>query len=199
MDGLGILVALAGQVFRGLVIGFAYIKRGGRKKRLMAERLVREGFFAHVRNPMYLGNLLIIFGLMLIANSRWWYALAFPGFVCAYVAIVLAEEDFLADKFGTEYKEYCERVRRFRPSLTGLRESLKPFAFDWKRVIQKEYGVAFTWLSMTLFLLIWERWKHFGYAAQSTEIQRLLWFFLPLCLGYLLARWLKKTKRLGGF
>src|SRR5262245_42516818 len=75
MDGLGIVMALIGQALRVLVIGFAYIKRGGRKKRIVADTLVRTGFFAHSRNPLYLGNLLILLGLILIANCRWWYLL----------------------------------------------------------------------------------------------------------------------------
>jgi len=83
------------------------------------------------------------------------------------------------------------------PNFTGLRHSLRSFVFDWKRVIQKEYGSTFTWVSMTLLLLIWEQWERFGYAARRAEIHRLLWCFPPLCLAYLVARWLKKTGRLG--
>ncbi len=198
LDGLGIVVALTGQVLRVLVIGFAYIKRGGYRKRIAADKLVREGFFAHSRNPLYLGNLLILFGLILIANNRWWHLLAFPGFLLTYGAIILAEEDFLTEKFGKEYAEYCRQVNRLVPNFTGLRHSLRSFVFDWKRVIQKEYGSTFTWVSMTLLLLIWEQWERFGYAARRAEIHRLLWCFPPLCLAYLVARWLKKTGRLGG-
>jgi protein-S-isoprenylcysteine O-methyltransferase Ste14 len=198
LDGIGIVVALTGQVLRVLVIGFAYIKRGGYRKRIAADKLVREGFFAHSRNPLYLGNLLILFGLVLIANNRWWYLLAFPAFLLAYRAIIMAEEDFLTQKFGREYEEYCLQVNRLIPHFTGLRQSLSAFVFDWKRVIQKEYGSTFTWMSMSVFLLIWERWKSFGYMARRAEIHSLLWCFPFLGMAYLVARWLKKTGRLGG-
>ncbi|MBI3797086.1 MAG: DUF1295 domain-containing protein [Deltaproteobacteria bacterium] len=198
LDGLGIVVALTGQFLRVLVIGFAYIKRGGYRKRIAADKLVRQGFFAHSRNPLYLGNLLILFGLVLIAHNRWWYLLAFPGFLLAYGAIIVAEEDFLTQKFGREYEEYCQQVNRLIPHFAGLRQSLSAFVFDWKRVIQKEYGSTFTWMSMSVFLLIWERWARFGYTARRTEIHRLLWCFALLGVAYLVARWLKKTGRLGG-
>ena len=52
---LGIAIALAGQTFRILVIGFAYIERGGKDGKVYAESLVQTGFYAHVRNPMYVG------------------------------------------------------------------------------------------------------------------------------------------------
>jgi protein-S-isoprenylcysteine O-methyltransferase Ste14 len=61
----GILILLLGQIFRIVVIGFAYIKRGGRGGKVFAESLVKTGFFAHVRNPMYVGNYLIIVGLVM--------------------------------------------------------------------------------------------------------------------------------------
>ncbi len=198
MDGVGVVVVLTGQVLRVLVIGFVPIKRGGNKKRIAADTLVREGFFAHSRNPLYLGNLLIILGFVLIANCRWWYLLVIPGFSLTYWAIILAEEEFLMQKFGKEYEEYCRQVNRLVPDFTGLCRSLNLLGFDWKRAIQKEYGTIFTCMSMTVFLLIWEKWKRFGYSARQAEVQRLLGIFLVLCLAYLVARVLKKTGRLGG-
>ncbi len=199
LDGLGIVVALIGQGCRILAIGSVdNIRRGGHRKRIAADTLIREGFFAHSRNPLYLGNLLILFGLILIANCRWWYLVAFPGFVLTYFALILAEEDFLTKKFGKEYEEYCRQVNRLVPNFTGLRHFLRSFVFDWKQMIQKEYGSTFAWMSMTLVLLLWEQWERFGYAARRVEINRLLWCFPPLCLAYLVARVLKKTGRLGG-
>src|SRR5262245_55356451 len=44
---LGIAVALAGQLLRALVIGLAYIRRGGRNRQVSADELVCEGIFAH--------------------------------------------------------------------------------------------------------------------------------------------------------
>jgi hypothetical protein len=38
----------------------AYIKRGGRKKRIAADHLVVDGIFAHVRHPLYVGNFLLL-------------------------------------------------------------------------------------------------------------------------------------------
>jgi protein-S-isoprenylcysteine O-methyltransferase Ste14 len=196
VDLLGLLVAAAGQTLRVLVIGYAYIVRGGSNKQLAAPKLVCEGFYAHSRNPMYVGNILLLTGLAIIYNSRWVYIVGLPVFLGGLLAIVRAEEHFLAAKFGGEYENYCQRVNRFLPNPRGLRATMRAMRFDWRRVLRKEYGTTFAWLSVALFLLIWERLVHFGYAARHTEIDRLLLCYVPLTIAYATVRWLKKHRRL---
>lgn len=193
MDLLGLMVATLGQGCRALAIGSAAnIRRGGREKRVAARNLISSGFFAHSRNPLYLGNILIFSGLTLIANSYGWYFIALPVTVSVYWALMLAEEDFLAQKFGEPYVLYRQAVNRFVPKLGGLRASLRACHFDWWRILHKEYGVACSWLSMVLGLLIWERWEHFGYAARYSEIQALALVFPFLGLGYVVLQLLKR-------
>jgi protein-S-isoprenylcysteine O-methyltransferase Ste14 len=195
-DAFGLVVAATGQALRGTVIGYAYIVRGGANKRLAAPKLVCEGFYAHSRNPMYLGNFLLLTGLAIIYNSRWVYGIGLPLYYGGLLSIVKAEESFLADKFGAEYEQYCRQTNRFFPRLRGLGATLSSMSFDWKRVLRKEYGTTFAWLSAALFLLIWERLHHFGYAAAATRINLLLAAYIPLIAAWATVRWLKKTHRL---
>src|SRR5262249_42495255 len=81
---LGLLVAGAGQLLRAVTIGLEYIIRGGRNRQVYAERLVQGGVFAHCRNPLYVGNFLIILGLGLAANSALFLVIAVPFFALAY-------------------------------------------------------------------------------------------------------------------
>src|SRR6185369_3584506 len=53
LDMLGLAIGLAGQGLRALVIGYKYVKRGGKGKKVYADTLVTEGFFNHSRNPLY--------------------------------------------------------------------------------------------------------------------------------------------------
>lgn len=196
VDALGLLVAATGQALRALVIGYAYIVRGGASKQLAAPKLVCEGFYAHSRNPMYVGNMLLLSGLAMIYNSRWVYVFGLPAFVAGLLAIIKAEEAFLATKFGPDYEDYCRRVNRFLPRLCGLRATMASMTFDWKRVLRKEYGTTCAWLSATLFLLVWERLVHFGYTARRDEINTLLLAYIPVVIAYAVIRWLKKSRRL---
>ena len=86
LDVAGAAIALAGQGLRMLTIGYEYVVRGGRHGRVYAEQLVQGGVFAHSRNPLYLGNLLMIVGLAVMVHSLPLYLAGIPLFVFVYAA-----------------------------------------------------------------------------------------------------------------
>jgi hypothetical protein len=192
MDLLGVAVAVAGQSFRAAVIGYAYIKRGGKHGQVYAARLVREGFFAHSRNPLYLGNLLVLLGLFIIHNNTWVYVLGLPFFGFAYRAIVAAEEAYLRQKFAAAYDDYCRRVPRWLPDLRGLSRSLEGFRFDRKRVIVKEYGSAYAWTATAVLLLAYEAVTRSDYTDELPRLTVLAILLALLTAGWAAARYMKK-------
>ena len=194
---LGALLALGGQALRILVIGFAYIIRGGRGGKVYAEDLVQTGFYAHSRNPMYVGNYLILLGFVLLYGSLWVYVIALPFFTLVYYAIVKNEEGYLKEKFGREYAEYAARVNRFIPNLRGIKDTMKQGHYDWKKVLRKEYGTISLLLCAILVVVIWKDLTIFGYEQKRGEIEILALLFIPIALFYGTARFLKKTGRLG--
>ena len=196
LDMIGIAVALAGQALRAMVIGLAYIRRGGKGKKIHADDLVQDGFFAHSRNPLYVGNMMVFLGLFLVLNSTWGYLLGVPFFYISYLSITLAEEDYLRNRFGKEYVAYCGRVNRFLLSLKGLGATMRSMSFDWPRLVRKEYGSTFIWITTVLALLIWERAARQGWGAAEPRARVLAAVWVATLAGYLLARYLKKTGRL---
>ncbi len=195
MDLCGFVVAALGQGSRILATSSGHnIRRGGRKKHMSAETLIQGGFFAQSRNPLYLGNLLIFCGLTLIANSYGWYFIALPVMIGVYWAIVLAEEDFLARRFGEPYADYCRTVNRFLPKLTGMRAAFADCHFDWPRIVRKESHIACSWLSMAIGLLIWERWQRGELATRGIEGFDLVIVFTVLSVGYARIRWGGKSE-----
>lgn len=155
---LGFVAGLAGMVLRGVTVGLEYIKRGGLNRQVYADKLVQGGMFAHCRNPLYVGNLLGIVGLGLVANSLLFLTVAVPFFIFAYLAIVAAEENFLRHKFGAEFEDYCRRVGRFTLNLSGFRHTWCSMVFRWQRVIVKEYGSIFTWIATACLLMAKQHW-----------------------------------------
>jgi protein-S-isoprenylcysteine O-methyltransferase Ste14 len=148
MDGVGFVVAIIGQITRSLVMSNNYTKIGGRGKKIRCRvnRLVQVGLFAHSRNPLYLGNILIIMGLGIIYNSIWGYILTYSFFLFGYLAIVMAEETFLKTKFGPEYEAYCKRVPRLIPQFAGIRKTFRSGGFNCLRFLRKEYNVICIWV-----------------------------------------------------
>jgi protein-S-isoprenylcysteine O-methyltransferase Ste14 len=196
LDAAGVLVALAGQVLRVAVIGYVYIIRGGKNERIYAEDLVTGGFFSHSRNPLYLGNILVLFGLFMIHNNPWVYIVGIPFFVIGYVAIVAAEEAYLREKFGAAYDDYARDVPRWFPRLKGLRASIGDMTFNWRRVVLKEYGSTFAWTLGAIVLMTAETLIYSSYRENATFLNT-LWACLGLLtIAYGTVRYLKLTRRL---
>jgi len=162
LDALGLGVTLFGQAIRILVIGYTPIRSGGARKKVAAEALHTTGLLNHVRNPLYVGNLLVTTGLALIHNHPYVYAVILPFTLFAYVAIVAAEEAFLRRQFGAAYREYCRRVPRWLPRLRGMVRSLRQAQFDGRRVMRQEYGSLWIALAFPLGLMLYERWGEPG-------------------------------------
>src|ERR1043165_6327050 len=117
---IGLVITVAGQAIRAATIGLAYIIRGGKDNKVYAEDLVTTGIFAHCRNPLYVGNILMIAGVGVLSNSLLYVVIMIPFFLFIYQAIVLAEENFLRNKFSEQFNTYCSRVNRWMPRLKGM-------------------------------------------------------------------------------
>jgi protein-S-isoprenylcysteine O-methyltransferase Ste14 len=191
-DVLGIVIALLGEALRILTIGYEYIERGGRDRQVYASRLVQGGVFAHCRNPLYVGNILLALGLALIVHSTALYLVVLPLIVYAYVAIVAAEELFLRKTFGTEFEGYCRRVNRWVPDWRGWRASIAGMRFSWRRVLVKEYNTIFVVLLALAAVKLWSDYAVRGQAvlpsARILAIGLCLWF-----AAYALVRTMKKS------
>ncbi|MGE0094690.1 MAG: isoprenylcysteine carboxylmethyltransferase family protein [Alphaproteobacteria bacterium] len=152
LDMVALSVALAGETLRILTVGLEYIKRGGLNKRIHAERLVTNGLFAHCRNPLYTGNLMICLALLSLADRVDIFAIGGLLAVITYIAIVAAEESFLRAKFGAEYEAYCRTTNRWLPSPRGLAGTIGSMHFNWRRVLLKESSSFYGWLAVAVIL-----------------------------------------------
>ena len=166
---LGAFFALLGEAVRLFTIGFRYIERGGRGGKVYASKLVTGGLFSHTRNPMYVGNLLIVLGLFMFSGSVLAFAVGVPIFLYVYLAITAAEEAYLQRSFGQEYTDYTRRVPRFFPRLGGIGETLSSMHFEWKRSLRKDYG---TMMTVALCLIWFPVWR--AYFMGGTGFARLI-------------------------
>lgn len=196
LDAIGIIVALAGQALRITVIGYRYIARGGKNRRVHADDLVTGGVFALARNPLYVGNMLVLFGLFLIWNAPLLYAVAVPFTLLGYRSIVAAEEAFLRQKFGADYDEYCRATNRWIPDLARFRQAVEGIPFNWKRVLLKEYGSWTAWIGTACALMILESLRAAPYDAQASWINALGAVIALVVIAWALTRWLKLSRRI---
>jgi protein-S-isoprenylcysteine O-methyltransferase Ste14 len=189
---IGLLITITGQAIRGVTIGLAYIIRGGKEGKVYAEELVTTGIFNHCRNPLYVGNILMLLGVGVLSNSLLYVGVIMPLFLIIYQAIVLAEENFLRNKFGASFDQYCSRVNRWIPSLKGISSTINSMHFKWKRWILKEYNTQYVWLTGIVLILLLKYPQLTNYDESKRNL--LLWILIPfLLLMYGLVRYLKKS------
>ncbi|HEX3891640.1 MAG TPA: isoprenylcysteine carboxylmethyltransferase family protein [Terracidiphilus sp.] len=102
-----LLLVVPGVWLRGYAAG--YVKKN--------RELTQTGPYAYVRNPLYLGSILIAAGFALALLS-WIMALALTTmFLIIYIPVIASEERFLRATFN-DFDDYCRRVPRLIPRLT---------------------------------------------------------------------------------
>lgn len=191
----GLIITFSGQAVRAATIGLAYIVRGGKDKKVYADKLVTEGIFNHCRNPLYVGNILMLLGVGILSNSLIYVGLVMPVFLFIYQAIVLAEENFLRNKFGEEFNSYCKRVSRWQINLRGIGRTFRSMRFNVKRWILKEYNTQFVWLcGIAAIILLKYPNLYQNDAAFGNTLLILVIVFLGMCYGFV--RYLKKSGRM---
>ncbi len=124
---LGFCVLIAGEGLRlwGVSIAGSETRTTGT---VGGTYLITNGPFAFVRNPLYLGNMLIYggIGVMSLALFPWLLLVALGWFYMQYTLIVSKEEEYLSAAFRDDYPAYCGAVRRFLPRVTPYRSSRVP-------------------------------------------------------------------------
>src|SRR5574341_1036221 len=120
--------------------------------------LITHGPFAYVRNPLYLGNFILSFGLCFMAWA-WmpWMLLVFVAlFGLQYSMIVSLEEERLRQHFGQTYEEYLLMVPRFIPRLRPFRPQ-NTLGMPLRRALKIEKNTLLSILGAVLAIFL--RWK----------------------------------------
>ncbi|WP_025763744.1 methyltransferase family protein [Dyadobacter tibetensis] len=190
----GLLITILGELTRGITIGLAYIIRGGKDKKVYAEKLVTEGIFNHGRNPLYVGNILMLAGVGILSNSLIYVIVVIPLFLFIYQAIVLAEENFLRNKFGSDFERYTQRVNRWLIDPRGIGKSMSAMRFNYKRWVLKEYNTLFIWLAGIVAIISINYPQLF--ATTTANKNFFLTSIVILAFLYLLVRYLKKSGKM---
>lgn len=105
---LSLVLVVPGLLLRGYASG--YVKKNA--------ELTTTGPYAHTRNPLYLGSMMIAFGFALAARSLW-IALALVAlFAAIYIPVIRSEEEYLRSTFP-EFTAYAAAVPRLLPRIVA--------------------------------------------------------------------------------
>jgi protein-S-isoprenylcysteine O-methyltransferase Ste14 len=112
-----VLGAAGAAVALWCIFTFVSIGRGTPAPFDPPRRLVIQGPYRFVRNPMYIGAGLALAGAALFYESL--PLLGYTGlfFLATHIFVVWYEEPTLRRTFGQEYEAYCREVRRWWPNV----------------------------------------------------------------------------------
>lgn len=152
----GLLVVILGESIR--IWGVSYAGSATRTTSgAGGEVLVTNGAFAHVRNPLYLGNFILSLGVCIMAWAwmPWMLFLYIALFVFQYGLIVSLEEEYLRNEFGQVYEDFFLNVPRFIPQIKPYknRSKLQP---DIKKAFRSEKSTLTNITAFTIIILL--RW-----------------------------------------
>ena len=115
--GIGLIVI--GESIR--IYGVRFAGGATRTREVGAPSLCTSGPYSRCRNPLYLGNMIIYCGVVLMAGGQFLWPLlliVFIFFTLQYSMIISLEEETLVKLFGNEYQLYRESVPKLFPRIS---------------------------------------------------------------------------------
>lgn len=144
----GLAVCAAGLILRGWAAGYL------RKEK----ELAAYGPYRYTRNPLYLGNFILIIAISLACRSLWVALLYFLYLLIFFPAIISYENRRMESFFPESFFEYRKRVPAFFPTLKPVRKH-KDRQFSWEvfkknKEIRASTGAAVFWALLLLKMFV---------------------------------------------
>ena len=156
----GATLIIFGELIRLNAVRYA----GGRTRttKVGANSLCTSGPYSRTRNPLYIGNIFIYSGVVLLSGGIYMFqllAVVIFYFIFQYRMIISLEEEKLSSLFGQDYSKYINNVPRIIPLIIpwDSKSKLKPAPIlktlkTEKRTLQNIFLLVFIIISKPYFL-----------------------------------------------
>jgi len=135
--------------------------------------LTQTGPYAHTRNPLYLGSMLIAAGFA-VALESWVFAVVLAaGFAIIYIPVIASEEQFLRATFPG-FDAYCQRVPRLVPRITAAKAQAPKGTAGGPMAVTDEAPGGFS-------LALYFRHREYNAALGAALLYLSLLFLRPAC------------------
>lgn len=134
----GVAIVVVGELIR--LWGVHHIGAVSRTRSERLGPLIDSGPFAWVRNPLYIGNILLWVGFAVTAQLLWLAPVIAVLLALEYHAIVRWEERLLETRMGESYRDYMRRVPRWIPRPGARAPADHRAAFSWRQTLYSERG-----------------------------------------------------------
>ena len=152
---LGIVLIVIGEIIRLRSVSFA----GGetRTMNVGASSICKSGPYSIVRNPLYIGNMMIYVGFAFVAGSVYVVTIStitFVYFFIQYSLIISLEEEALEEKFGDEYITYKKLVPSIIPRINNTFRNYDTIPSSLAKTLKTEKRTLQNILLVSLLLFL---------------------------------------------
>lgn len=141
---LGPLALFVGELLRFWAM--RHIGRSARTRKDKARKLVTTGPYAFIRNPLYLGNNIILLGFCILSELIWFIPIGLGICFIFYSFIIIYEEELLKQRFGNDFMVYMEKTSRWLPTGLPIKRMQNLIWSNWREVFWRErstlYGIT---------------------------------------------------------
>lgn len=195
VGAFSLVVSLLGVLVRVATVGFVPHGTSGRNTaQQRAEALNTTGIYSVTRNPLYLGNFLVLLGLAM--NTQvWWFAFVTCFcFMLYYERIILKEEAFLQEKFGADYADWAAKTPAFLPNPRLWRAPELPFSL--RTAIRREYNGLYVVAAGFTVIELGHDYVEGELIGAESDLGGILVFFGAVTLVYFAVKFLKRRTTL---
>lgn len=188
-----LIVSFSGLLIRAFTLGYTPAGTSGRNtsEGQIAEKINTKGMYSIVRHPLYLGNFLMWFGLIIYTAIPWLIIFSVAFFWIYYERIMFAEEQFIRNKFGENFIQWASKTPAFLPNFNKWERPELPFSI--KNVLKREYSgffavlISFAWLNFVKY--------YFLYNVVKID----LWWIFGALIGFIIYIILRSLKKYSTF
>ena len=107
--------------------------------------LTITGPYAFARNPIYVGNSLILIGLCVVSELHWFLPIMTVMCLMMFSRVVRYEESHLREKYGEPYEAYLASVPRWWPKRWKVSEAVRlfPKEFFGRSLLAESYNLLY--------------------------------------------------------
>tara|TARA_B100000945_G_C20366928_1_gene590111 strand:- start:507 stop:1223 length:717 start_codon:yes stop_codon:yes gene_type:complete len=183
------LISIIGFILRISVVGTTPNKTSGRNtKKQVASVLNKTGIYSILRHPLYLANYFILSGLVLYSCQIIYFIIFTLLFILYYERIIFVEENYLSNKFNSEFFEWSKATSTIIPKLNNYKANIHKISL--KKILFREY-TGFCAL-IAIYCILVETYSYFHYLAFSSNFMIKL-IFISNGIIYLVLRSIKKN------
>ena len=186
----GLFLSLTGELIRIMAVGFSYAGTSGREKFMKADSINSTGIYSLSRNPLYIGNFLIFSGLLIVFANGYALLIVLFFLIVQYYFIIRAEERFLTDRHGKNYREYCKEVPRIFSGFHHYQKS--GTSFNLRKVVFKENDSLFNLLLIFILILVIRELTFYHYLIHKIQFIAVASILIGF---YILVKVLKKREK----